>query len=113
MKFSCHYFFYCKIMQSFLKLPHFNKNFFYKQPQDRYQEFCNAYAYYKQATLCDPKLNRQKLIEDCLIVWKEVKKNDATLIENKIREYYIHHMRHTSTPKYTSTRNKLLDLLIL
>ena len=55
-------------MQSFLKALNFNKKFFYQKPQNRYQEFCNVYAYYKQATLCDPKLNRQKLMEECLKV---------------------------------------------
>ena len=53
-------------MQSFLKAPNFNKNFFYKQPQDKYQEFCNAYAYYKQAILCDPKPIRQRIMQECV-----------------------------------------------
>jgi hypothetical protein len=75
-------------MQSFLKAPNFNKKFFYKQSQNKYQEFCNAYAYYKQATLCDSQLNRQKLSEECTTVWKEIKKNDAAFIDNKIYEYY-------------------------
>src|SRR5688572_28926602 len=75
-------------MQSFLKAPNFNKNFFYKQPQNKYQEFCNAYAYYKQATLCDPKPNREKLLQECATVWKVIKKNDNDFIENKICEYY-------------------------
>ena len=75
-------------MQSFLKLPNFNKNFFYNQPQDKYQKFCNAYAYYKQAVLCDPKPNRQKLLQECITAWKEVKNQDTAFIENKINEYY-------------------------
>jgi hypothetical protein len=75
-------------MLSFLKLPNFNKNFFYNRPQDKYQEFCNAYAYHKQAVLCDPKLNRQKLLQECITAWKEVKKQDIAFIENKINEYY-------------------------
>ena len=75
-------------MQSFLKTPNFSKDFFFKQPRDLYQEFCNAYAYYKQATLCDPKPNRQKLIEECTNNWKKNKQHDAAFIRNKIREYY-------------------------
>lgn len=75
-------------MQSFLKTPNFSKDFFYNPPQDLYQEFCNAYAYYKQATLCDPKPNRQKLMQECIIIWKENKKHDAAFIKDKIREYY-------------------------
>ncbi len=71
-------------MQSFLKAPNFSKNFFYKQPQDKYQEFCNAYAYYKQAILCDPKPNRQRIMQECITAWKEVKKNDTAFIESKI-----------------------------
>jgi hypothetical protein len=54
-------------MQSFLKIPSFSKIFFYKQPQDKYQEFCNAYAYYKQAILCNPKPNRQKIMQECIV----------------------------------------------
>ncbi|CAB4483266.1 unnamed protein product [Rhizophagus irregularis] len=75
-------------MQSFLKAPNFSKTFFYKQPQNKYQEFCNAYAYYKQATLCDPKLNREKLSQECASEWKDVKKHDNVFIESKICEYY-------------------------
>jgi len=75
-------------MQSYFKIPNFDKNFFYKQPQDKYQEFCNAYVYYKQVVLCDPKINHQKLMQECITTWKEVKKHDTTFIENKIHEYY-------------------------
>src|ERR1051325_8626542 len=75
-------------MQSFLKIPNFNKNFFYSKPEDKYQEFCNAYAYYKQVILCDPKPTRQKLWQECITAWKEVKKQDTAFIENKINEYY-------------------------
>ncbi|PKY26094.1 hypothetical protein RhiirB3_441280 [Rhizophagus irregularis] len=117
-------------MQSFLKGPNFNKKFFFKQPQNKYQEFCNVYAYYKQATLCNPKLNHQQLMEECTTVWKEVRKNDTTFIENKICEYYdtvpstVHsHQKifvscnvtssfhHTSTPKYTSTPRQLVGFI--
>ena len=79
-------------MQSFLKAPNFNKKFFYQKPQDRYQEFCNEYAYYKQATLCDPKLNRQKLMEECLKVWKEVKKMILLLLRIKFVNIMIQYL---------------------
>jgi len=75
-------------MQSFLKAPNFDKKFFFKQPQNKYQEFCNAYAYYKQATLCDLKPNREKLLQECAVVWKDIKKHDSDFIENKIQEYH-------------------------
>ncbi|CAB4425447.1 unnamed protein product [Rhizophagus irregularis] len=52
-------------MQSFLKAPNFSKTFFYKQPQNKYQDFCNAYAYYKQVILCDPNPNRERLSQEC------------------------------------------------
>ena len=119
-------------MQSFLKLPNFNKNFFYNQPQDKYQEFCNAYAYYKQAVHCNPKLNRQKLLQECITAWKEIKKQNTTFIENKINEYYntipptIHSHQtfflshrtlntpttptseHTPTPEHTTTPKQFI-----
>src|SRR5438874_689679 len=75
-------------MQSFLKTPHFNKELFYKPSQNIYQEFCNAYAYYKQATLCDPNPNRQKLMQECVNIWKQNKKHDTAFIKDIIREYY-------------------------
>jgi hypothetical protein len=75
-------------MQSFLKAPNFDRKFFFKQPQNKYQEFCNAYAYYKQASLCDPNPNREKLLQECATVWKDIKKHDSDFIENKIHEYY-------------------------
>ena len=75
-------------MQSFLKTLNFSKEFFYKPSQDLYQEFCNTYAYYKQAILCDPKPNHQKLIQECINIWKENKKHDTAFIKDIIREYY-------------------------
>ncbi|CAB4436549.1 unnamed protein product [Rhizophagus irregularis] len=56
--------------------------------QDKYQEFCNVYAYYKQAELCNSKPNRQKLLQKCITAWKEVRKQNTSFIENKIHEYY-------------------------
>ncbi|PKY58363.1 hypothetical protein RhiirA4_480213, partial [Rhizophagus irregularis] len=91
-------------MQSFLKLPKFNKTFFYNEPQDKYQEFCNAYAYYKQAELCNSKPNRQKLLQECITAWKEVRKQDTSFIENKIHEYY-----NTIPPTIHSHQNFFLS----
>ncbi|CAG8764314.1 17350_t:CDS:2, partial [Dentiscutata erythropus] len=33
-------------------------------PQDLYQTFCNVYAYYKQASHCNPTPNRQRLFRN-------------------------------------------------
>ena len=82
-------------MQSFLTAPKFNKVFFYKEPQDLYQEFCNAFAYYKQAVLCDPKPNRQKLMQECVAAWKQAKHQDKSLIYDKINEYFNTVSSHT------------------
>src|SRR5438128_4969822 len=75
-------------MQSFLSTPNFDEVFFYKKPLNLYQEFCNAFAYYKQAILCDPTPNRQKLANECLEAWKQVKHHDKPLIYEKIHEYF-------------------------
>src|SRR6266542_2584603 len=117
-------------LQIFLKALNFSKNFFYKQPQDKYQEFCNAYEYYKKAILCDHKQNRQRIMQECITAWKEVKKNDTTFIENKIREYYdttpsticshqsifmtrnsTNSSYQTSTSKYISTPRQFIGFI--
>ncbi|PKY35799.1 hypothetical protein RhiirB3_533316, partial [Rhizophagus irregularis] len=70
----------------------------------KYQEFCNAYAYYKQAVHCNSKPNRQKLLQECITAWKEVRKQDISFIENKIHEYY-----NTITPTIHSYQNFFLS----
>ncbi|GET59353.1 hypothetical protein GLOIN_2v1870260 [Rhizophagus irregularis DAOM 181602=DAOM 197198] len=72
--------------------------------QNKYQEFCNAYAYYKQAVHCNSKPNRQKLLQECITAWKEVRKQDISFIENKIHEYY-----NTITPTIHSYQNFFLS----
>ncbi|CAG8680512.1 14534_t:CDS:2, partial [Racocetra fulgida] len=48
------------------------KLFFYKEPQDLYQTFCNAYAYYKQASQYNPTPHRQKLFQEYNIHGKPI-----------------------------------------
>ncbi|CAB4422741.1 unnamed protein product [Rhizophagus irregularis] len=69
-------------------------------------------------------------MEECTTVWKEVRKNDTTFIENKICEYYdtvpstvrshqkifmsrnvTSSFHHTSTPKHTSTLRQLVGFI--
>src|SRR5260363_113898 len=75
-------------MQSFLMTPNFSKTFFYKEPQDLYQTFCNTYAYYKQASYCNPTPNHQKLFQECNLTWKQIKHKDKTLIKENICRYF-------------------------
>ncbi|CAG8772710.1 17429_t:CDS:2, partial [Rhizophagus irregularis] len=70
----------------------------------KYQEFCNAYAYYKQAVLCNSKPNRQKLMQECITAWKEVREQNTSFIENKINEYY-----NTIPPTIHSHQNFFLS----
>ncbi|RGB32786.1 hypothetical protein C1646_762500 [Rhizophagus diaphanus] len=63
-------------------------NIFFEYSSNKYQEFCNAYAYYKQVVLCNSKPNRQKLMQECITAWKEVREQNTSFIENKINEYY-------------------------
>ncbi|CAG8807768.1 38067_t:CDS:2 [Gigaspora margarita] len=69
------------------RLPNFDKHFFYKPPSDLYQEFANTYAYYKQATLCNPTLNKQNLLNKAQTVWKEIKNKNEAVIREKIQSY--------------------------
>ncbi|CAG8834561.1 38678_t:CDS:2 [Gigaspora margarita] len=74
-------------MQSFLRLSNFDKHFFYKPLSDLYQEFANTYAYYKQATLCNPIPNKQKLLNEAQTAWKEIKNENEAVIHEKIQSY--------------------------
>src|SRR6266516_3975211 len=75
-------------MQSFLTSPNFNKNFFYKKPIDLYQEFSNAYAYYKQATHSNTSPNRQELLREARAAWKQIKSQDKAIIREQIKTYF-------------------------
>lgn len=74
-------------MQSFLKTPNFDTHLFYKSPTDLYQEFSNAYAYYKQATLCNPNPNKQQLLSEAREAWKQIKNENTNIIREKIKSY--------------------------
>ncbi|CAG8841380.1 33042_t:CDS:2, partial [Gigaspora margarita] len=74
-------------MQSFLRLSNFDKHFFYKPLSDLYQEFANAYTYYKQVTLCNPTPNKQKLLNKAQTAWKEIKNENEAVIYKKIQSY--------------------------
>ncbi|CAG8502718.1 14575_t:CDS:2 [Dentiscutata heterogama] len=75
-------------MQSFLSMPNFNKTFFFKEPQTLYEKFSNAFAYYKQVSLCNSHPNRQQLMKDCNLAWKQIKKENKIVIDEKIRSYF-------------------------
>ncbi|CAG8770970.1 8402_t:CDS:2, partial [Gigaspora margarita] len=50
-------------------------------------EFTNAYAYYKQVTLCNPIPNKQKLLSEAQTAWKEIKNENEAVIREKIQSY--------------------------
>ncbi|CAG8734167.1 549_t:CDS:2, partial [Racocetra fulgida] len=52
-------------------------------PSNLYQEFTNICTYYKQVTLCNSTLNKQKLLNEARTVWKEIKKENETAIRQK------------------------------
>ncbi|CAG8733514.1 14333_t:CDS:2, partial [Gigaspora rosea] len=62
-----------------------NKNT--NEPQTLYEKYCNAFAYYKQVSLCNPQPNCQQLMKDCNLAWKQIKKEKKTVIDEKIRSY--------------------------
>src|SRR5256885_3217067 len=98
-------------MQSFFKTLNFEKQFFYKPPSDLYQEFSNAYAYYKQATLSNTTPDRQELLKEARAAWKQIKKQDEIIIREKIQTYFatlprliqFHHSLLISAPVAVST----------
>ncbi|CAG8795267.1 24741_t:CDS:1, partial [Gigaspora rosea] len=86
-------------------------------PQDLYQMFCNAYAYYKQASHYNPTPNHQKLFQECNLTWKQIKYEHKALIKEKIREYFntipshIHFHQSNFIPNRANNSNSISTFL--
>ncbi|RIB24911.1 hypothetical protein C2G38_2167286 [Gigaspora rosea] len=76
-----------KKCKHFFSTPNFNKKYIYKDPQNIFYKFTNAFAYYKMASLGSPTLDKKALYEECNKEWKVVKKHPKKEIENKISRY--------------------------
>ena len=81
-------------MQNFLSTPCFSKSFLYKKPENTYQRYCNAYAYAYLVRSGIPR-NKENLVKECNLAWKEIKKRDAEYIEKEIAMFF------NSTPPVT------------
>ena len=74
-------------MQSFLSTPGFSKSFLYKKSENTYQRYCNAYAYAYLVRSGFPR-NKENLVKECNLAWKEIKKRDAEYIEKEIKMFF-------------------------
>ena len=74
-------------MQSFLSTPGFSKSFLYKKSENTYQRYCNAYAYAYLVRSGVPR-NKENLVKECNLAWKEIKKRDAEYIEKEIKMFF-------------------------
>src|SRR5581483_4810179 len=93
------------IMQTFLSTPNLSKSFLYKNPGNTYQRYCNAYAYNYLVHFGTPK-NKENLVKECNLAWKEIKKSDAKDIEAEIKMLFNttllvtrSHWQHTTSSK--------------
>ena len=71
-------------MQAFLSKPKFDKKFIYSSPTTLYQEFANAYAYNKMSITCNPRPNKQAMVNEINAEWKKIKSEKT---EDLIKEY--------------------------
>ena len=71
-------------MQVFLSKPKFDKKFIYSSPTTLYQEFANAYAYNKMSITCNPRPNKQAMVNEINAEWKKIKSEKT---EDLIKEY--------------------------
>jgi len=74
-------------MQMFLSTPKFNKQYVYKNPKNTYQEFVNAFAFYKMTSTGSPRPDKETICQESNEEWSLIKKYPKETIEDKICEY--------------------------
>ncbi|CAG8796003.1 3684_t:CDS:1, partial [Gigaspora rosea] len=79
------------------------------EPQTLYHKFCNSYTYNKQVALCSPNPNCRQLMQECNLTWNQIKHENKTSIDEKIRTYFnaipSHTYSHYSQFTQHSTNN--------
>ncbi|CAG8792105.1 17125_t:CDS:1, partial [Dentiscutata erythropus] len=73
--------------QSFLSMPNFSKTYLYITPKNLYQEFCNAFAFFKMVKACNPNMNRQDSIDAANTEWRLCRTESETTIRDQIKQY--------------------------
>jgi hypothetical protein len=74
-------------MQTFLSTPKFDKQYVYKNPQNIFHNFTNAFSYYKMVSTGSPHPDKKTLCEESNNKWRLIKNCSKEEIENKIHEY--------------------------
>ena len=73
--------------QTYLYSPKFNKKVIYKLPNNKYQEFTNAYAYSTMLRTGNSTSDRAIICNEAAKEWKNIKNKSAVEIDNIIKEY--------------------------
>ncbi|CAG8625604.1 12394_t:CDS:2, partial [Gigaspora rosea] len=76
-------------------MPNFSKTYLYVTPTTLYHEFCNAFAFFTMVKACNPKMNRQNLIDAANNEWRKCRNEPETTIRNQISQYFV-----ASSPNY-------------
>ena len=105
-------------MQSFLSTPSFPKSLIYKNPNNTYQRYCNAYTYAYLVRSGTPMLqNKENLLKECNLAWKEVKKKDAKYIDAEIKMFLNFipsvtrsHWKYVNELSQASTSDKMTSI---
>jgi len=73
--------------QTYLYSPKFNKKLIYNLPNNKYQEFTNAYAYSTMLRMENSTPDRAIICNEAAKEWKNIKNKSAAEIDNIIKEY--------------------------
>ncbi|CAB4489746.1 unnamed protein product [Rhizophagus irregularis] len=73
--------------QTYLYSPKFNKKLIFNSPDNKYQEFTNAYAYSIMLRTGNNTPNRAIICKDAAKEWRNIKNKSTAEIDNIIKEY--------------------------
>ncbi|CAB4441827.1 unnamed protein product [Rhizophagus irregularis] len=73
--------------QTYLYSPKFNKKLIFNSPDNKYQEFTNAYAYSIMLRMGNNTPNRAIICKDAAKEWRNIKNKSTAEIDNIIKEY--------------------------
>src|SRR5688572_3313168 len=73
--------------QTYFYSPKFDKKLIFKLPNNKYQEFTNAYAYSTMLKTGNSTPDRAIICREAAKEWKNIKSKSAIEIDNIIKEY--------------------------
>jgi hypothetical protein len=73
--------------QTYFYSPKFNKKLIFSLPNNKYQEFTNAYAYSTMLKMGNSTPNRAIICQEAAKEWRNIKSKNTNEIDNIIKEY--------------------------